>query len=304
MDVMQTLLHQIEQAREHDDLPLEAESLSTLGDLHYEVQKLDEALQAYEQSLLLFQEMGNAQRVAGTQVRLADVYSAKQEWQLAIEQCENAHATLEGDGDELGMVRTYTNLGILYWQIGEWRRALECYQKRLAILQRIGDVAEAANVSATLGMLYQVVGHREYAARYLAEAYLAAQREGLDELAERASTQLGNVFGSTEAATAYLAHLTEGEVLPLVFSEDQTEAMDRLLDAVAEALAGDDELAQQLSTYTSDLARDAAQPPDARALGRALAQILEGQASPDLTALPQELAGRLGDWLAARPATS
>jgi tetratricopeptide (TPR) repeat protein len=303
MEVIQTLLHQIEQARERGDRPLEAESLSTLGNFYFDDGRWDEALQVYEQSLELFRDMEDPIRLAGAQVRLADVYMARKEWEQALALCEAARDTMEQAGDEAGLARTYTNLGILYWQTGDWRQALTCYHKRLEIVERLGDLYEIGNVSANLGMLCQVFADHENAARHLARAYLIARSEGFELLEERSGAQLADVCGSREAANAYLAQLTgDDSVVISAESGEEGMALDTLLEAMSEALTGDHELALQLTQYTAELAGDEAQPAPSRELSRILGLVLAGDRSPDLGALPPEIAGRLEEWLKTLPA--
>ena len=67
--------------------------------------------------------------------------------------------------------------------------------------------------------------------------------------------------------------------------------LDQLLDYVVEARHGDEALGRQLFDLTRDLAGDPAQPPELRALGRVLQRVLAGARSPDLSALPPDLAG-------------
>jgi len=298
MDMIETLLQQVEKAREHGDRPLEAESLSTLGDFYYDDQKWDEARQAYEDSLEVFRELENDARIAGTQVRIADVYMAQKEWQQAIELCENARDTMEQVGDDSGLARTYTNLGVLYWQIGEWKQAVECYQTRLEIVERLGDPKEIAKVSANLGMLCQVFGNLDVAAHYMAQGYLIAVREGFETLIDQTSAQLASILGNAEAANAYIWQIAGEDTSPLAIgSEEQSEALARLLATVTEALEGDNEMVLQLSQYTKDLAGDEEQPAETRELGRILNRILCGERSPDLSALPTEVACPVRDWL-------
>ena len=298
MDAIQTVMAQIAAARERDDAVFEAESQSTLGDLYFKDEKWEEALNAYQQGLQLFQKVSDLERVAGTQVRLADVHMAREEWDQALALCLAARDTMEAAGDELRLARTYTNLGILYWQTGEWKKTLECYQKRLEILERVGEPGEIADVSANLGMLYQVFGHRQNASYYLAHGYMVA-RDGEDESRlERISSQLANILGSTEAANAYLRIFAEREeVMVPTDSEQHREALDGLLSAVSAAIAGDDELAQQLTLYTAELADDESQEKDTRALNRLLGRVLAGERDPDVTGIPPQLRTPVLKWL-------
>lgn len=66
---------------------------------------------------------------------------------------------------------------------------------------------------------------------------------------------------------------------------------------VAHACRGDTALGRQLSQLTQQMAGDPNQPQEHRALGRVLTRILAGERTPDLSALPPELAQAVQEML-------
>ena len=75
--------------------------------------------------------------------------------------------------------------------------------------------------------------------------------------------------------------------------EGQGLTLEQLLDMVAQACRPDARagLAEQMHGFTRGLAADANQPAEIQALGRILNAILSGERAPDLSALPEGLAG-------------
>jgi tetratricopeptide (TPR) repeat protein len=82
--------------------------------------------------------------------------------------------------------------------------------------------------------------------------------------------------------------------------EGQALTLDQLLDLVAQACRPDapPDLAAQLHGFTRGLAADADQPAEIQALGRILNAILSGERAPDLSVLPEGLAGAVRGMIA------
>ncbi len=78
-------------------------------------------------------------------------------------------------------------------------------------------------------------------------------------------------------------------------AEGQGLTLDQLLDLVARACRPDAPagMAEQLHALTRAISADANMPDEFRALGRALNAVLAGERTPDLAALPAELAERV-----------
>ena len=83
----------------------------------------------------------------------------------------------------------------------------------------------------------------------------------------------------------------------------QGVTLEQLLGLVARALSGDHALGAQLFPAVQHMAADPAAPPALRALGRVLQRLLAGDRSPDLSALPPELAAAVRAMLAGGGAT-
>ena len=97
----------------------------------------DKALEFYERSLKIDQELGDKQGISNSYNNLGILYKDKGEWDKALECYEKSLEMNEELGDEQGISSSYGNLGILYKDKGEWDKALECYEKSLEMFQKL-----------------------------------------------------------------------------------------------------------------------------------------------------------------------
>ncbi len=73
--------------------------------------------------------------------------------------------------------------------------------------------------------------------------------------------------------------------------------LDQLLAYASRALRGDRRLLAQLFRQMQRLANLPEAPPEERALGEVMSRILIGEREPDLSALPDDMAGEIRQWL-------
>jgi hypothetical protein len=73
--------------------------------------------------------------------------------------------------------------------------------------------------------------------------------------------------------------------------------LDQLLSYARRALGGDRRLLAQLFRQMQRLANLPEAPPEERALGEVMSRILIGERQPDLSALPDDMAGEIRQWL-------
>jgi hypothetical protein len=73
--------------------------------------------------------------------------------------------------------------------------------------------------------------------------------------------------------------------------------LEELLAYTGRAVGGDRRLLAQLFRQMQRLANLPDAPPEERALGEVMSRILIGEREPDLSALPDDMAGEIRQWL-------
>lgn len=234
-----------------------------------------------------------------TLANLAAAYAERDEWDQAIEAYQNILQSMEQAGDLGGLARTCVNLGSVYFRKEEWDRAIEYYQKAVLLWQHLDDSYGLAATWSNLGLLYLRTGQAEEARPFLARAFLLFDQLGLPDAANIARALI-QACGSVEAANAYLAQVQQAESAQgAAAAQEQDFSLEQLLADVARACRGDTALAQRLFRLTRHIGSDPNVPGSVRNLGLVLTLILSGERRPDLSGLPEEIAGAVQGMLDA-----
>ena len=126
---------------------LEANSQSDVGTVYHSKQQYEEALKAYNQSLMIYEtvhsDLGHPD-IAITYRHIGDVYKSQGEYTKALECHQKSLAirkAVHGDVNHPNIAVDYSNIGDVYKSQREYTKALECHYKSLAIRKAIhGDV--------------------------------------------------------------------------------------------------------------------------------------------------------------------
>lgn len=150
----------------------------------------DQALKIYEEVLAVFQKYGDASMQARTLNNLGILYADLGNGTKAVESHLQALEFRKLAGDREGEASTMNSLGYAYADIGERKLALDAYTKALAMRRETGDQRAEAIVLNNLGMLYKELGDRTRAAEYFRQS-LELRRKSGDRFGE--STTLNNL---------------------------------------------------------------------------------------------------------------
>jgi tetratricopeptide (TPR) repeat protein len=142
---------------------MEAIARNKMGSIHYHLGEYDRALESHRQALAadessneqsfiespffqlaqgMIQGMGDGQfrsLKALTLSLIGRTYSARSEYQLALEHYQQALAISRKMGDRIGEGVALNNIGSVYQNQGQYPQALERYREALKIREEIGD---------------------------------------------------------------------------------------------------------------------------------------------------------------------
>ena len=175
-----------------------ARILADLGTLAADQGNYDTAQEHYQESLAIWQEIGDRAGTAASYEQLGKLASRRGDYATAEEHYRAALTVFEETGDRCMIASSYHHLGILAENRGNYRTAQEYYQESLAIWQEIGDRAGTAASYSQLGSLAERRG--DYAtAEELTRAALTVFREtGSRARTAFAQQQLGLIAESRE----------------------------------------------------------------------------------------------------------
>ena len=117
-------------------------------------------------------ELNQAENIQETAIKL----HKKGEWDKALEFYEKSLEIKEELGDKHGISSSYNNLGSLYSDKGEWDKALEFYEKSLEIKEELGDKQGISITFSNLGELNLKSGNWDTAKKYLENSLEIAEK--------------------------------------------------------------------------------------------------------------------------------
>jgi tetratricopeptide (TPR) repeat protein len=133
-----------------------AKSLHQLGNLHYLRGEYGEARQHYELSLRIAEGLGNRAGVASSLHQLGMLHETRGEYGEALQRYEQSLRIAEELGNRAGVASSLHNIGALHQARGEYGEALQRYEQSLRIKEELGDRAGVASSLHNIGALHQV----------------------------------------------------------------------------------------------------------------------------------------------------
>jgi len=137
-----------------------------------------EAINYYELSIKLNEELGNKQGIAINLGNIGYAYSCLSDFPKAIEYQEQALILNQELQSQIGIANNLGNIGIVYHSISDYRKALEYYKRTLAINEQLTNKQGIATNVGLLGNVYLELGDYKKALEYYQEAIALNQEIG------------------------------------------------------------------------------------------------------------------------------
>jgi tetratricopeptide (TPR) repeat protein len=155
IDYEQICFLSIQAARQIGDRQGESRSLNKLGNAYLYCGKFNEAIECYQNSSTIDQELsdryGEAQNLDG----IGNVLICFRQWDRALG-CFLKNLTIcEELGDRQTLAKTYSGLGAVCKYQNQWDNSIRCYQQSLVIFQELGDWHGVAKNLNDLGNVYE-----------------------------------------------------------------------------------------------------------------------------------------------------
>jgi ATP/maltotriose-dependent transcriptional regulator MalT/DNA-binding SARP family transcriptional activator len=145
-------------------LPFQADALRAAGISLYQIGKIPESIEKFNQSLDIYRALNEPQNIATIVM-------------------------------ELGLVLMGT---------GRYRQALDYYQQSLEYWREVNDTVRMANLLNNLGVLYHLIGDYEHAASTFEEALLRARQNRYARMEAYILSSIGDLYSDLEANRAAL----------------------------------------------------------------------------------------------------
>jgi len=148
----------------------QSEVLNTLGKAYYQQRKFDQAIDCYQKSLKISQNLENRRGEIASLFNLGNAYLQMRQFQQAgnfYHQCLEIAQQL---GDHYSCASTYHQLGIVAEELRDYEQAKAYYQQALDITLEFGDRYECAGTYHQLGIVAQQLQEYQQARAYYQQA--------------------------------------------------------------------------------------------------------------------------------------
>jgi len=168
----------LEYCRKIRDKDSESLILMSMGNLYGDMGQWDKAIEYFQDSLLISEEINNLRRKASILkgIGLAclfkgDTSTGYSYLKESINICKEIKAL-----DVYAMA--LNNIGIYYDMLGRWKKAIEAYKESLSIAKKIKNIIVISNIMNNIGFAYSSLGESKQAIYYLKESVKIADKIG------------------------------------------------------------------------------------------------------------------------------
>lgn len=166
------------------------DALIVKGKVLYRTLHLDDAFAVFQEVLDIFQEVGDARKIAIALQGLGSFYYSRGKLVEALEEFLNAYSILELADLESETLPVLGNIVIIYHTMGEYAQAIYYSERQLAFARKFSFENHTAKALSNLGELYFRMSDFTTSLRYSNEGLSIAEKCG-DQMA--ASSILANI---------------------------------------------------------------------------------------------------------------
>ncbi|MCH2048623.1 MAG: tetratricopeptide repeat protein, partial [Trichodesmium sp. ALOHA_ZT_67] len=152
--------------------------LTGLGNVYSAKGEYDKAIEYHQQHLQIAREIGDRSGEGDALMGLGNVYYSQGEYDKAMEYYQQFLQIAREIGDRSGEGRALGNLGVVYDSQGEYDKAMEYDQQHLQIAREIGNRSGEASALRGLGSVYYSQGEYDKAMEYDQQSLQLAREIG------------------------------------------------------------------------------------------------------------------------------
>ncbi len=136
------------------------------GVIHYVQGNYSEALDHYQKSLKIREEIGDKLGISKSLNNFGNIYQVQGDNIKALEYYQKSLMIKEEIGDKKGIPSSLNSIGVIYQDQGENIKAIEYFQKSLKISEEIGNKYDVAYSLNSIGLIYSDIEDQSKALSY------------------------------------------------------------------------------------------------------------------------------------------
>lgn len=132
-----------------------AESLNNMGVIYQNQSDIPKALECYHRSLRIQENIKDKSGIASSLNNIGAIYQNQNEVSKALEFFKKSLRIQEEINDQIGLAYTLNNMGRIYDAQNNFNKALEYHRRSLKVRKEINDKGGIANSLNNIGAIYQ-----------------------------------------------------------------------------------------------------------------------------------------------------
>src|SRR4051812_47848933 len=154
---------ELERARSKKSKKWESKALNTIGASFQLRGVYLKAVDFYQQSLKIREEMGDKQDIAVSNANIGSIYIAMGDFKKALSYQLKSLKIFNDIGNISGKASTLNNIGIIYNNLADYYKALAYSMNSLKMYELIGDKQGIATANGNIGNIYSSMGESQKA---------------------------------------------------------------------------------------------------------------------------------------------
>ncbi len=167
------------------------------GNFHLDKGAYDEADAAYHKSLRIYEKLAHVEGTADIYYSFGFLYDRRSESKKALDYFEQSLALYQQLESKRYVGRCYTRLGAIYATMpGSSSQALECYERSLQISHELGDIRGEGNSLNQLGVYYANAGNLQKSLEYYQRCLDIEREAGDADMGGVVANNMGTIYQS------------------------------------------------------------------------------------------------------------
>ncbi len=241
-----------------------------------------EALEIFQQSLVIAREVGNKEREWNNFNQIGLVYSSIGEYKLALDVFQQALSIPKQVFKNTGAI--HYNIGQVYSKLGDYNKALEFYQQASALSKKLGNKAGEVSILNTIGNVHTKLGKYELALDLYHEALAIIKTIDYDKklLEAAALHNIGRVYLKTEKYQLALALFKQALTINQQLGDQKSTMV--IINKIGQSYdkLGQDKLALDFFQQGLVIAQEIGAKEDEGYILKNIGYLLEKQKEPEL----------------------
>jgi class 3 adenylate cyclase/Tfp pilus assembly protein PilF len=199
-----------------------ASSLNNIGNIYKKQGDYPQALNYYQKSLKITEEIRDKKGIAGALNNIGVIYVDQGDYLQALNYYQRSLKVDEEIGGKRGIAQTLNNIGIIYAEQGDYPQALNYYQRSLRITEEYGNKSGIANTLNSIGRIYAKQGENKLAIGQCQQALTLSEEIGAVAEQKQACHCLYNAYKALGNGNKALAYHEQMLVLEDSLNTEET----------------------------------------------------------------------------------